>query len=43
MLELKYETIEFHIETAKKNKVAKKLENKEIQRRKNATKKAEIN
>ena len=43
MVELKYETVEFHIETTKKNKAAKKLENKEIQRRKNATKKAEIN
>ena len=43
MVELKYEIVEFHIETTKKNKAAKKIENKEIQRRKNATKKAEIN
>ena len=43
MVELKHETVEFHIETTKKNKVAKKPENKEIQRRNNTTEKARIN
>ena len=47
LVEIEYETVEFHIERTKKNKATKKLENKEFkeertqQRRQRLTKKEE--